>query len=125
MNPPQAASRAQRMTRGELAILGLLVIAGIAGGIFAYRQLADLRLRHETAMVKRSRDIARLRAENDELLQREQERLSAKSSAPTAQVRPSPVESATASRADRMAAVLSWAKIMTRGRTHAIFKRTS
>lgn len=103
------------MTRREIALVGGLALVGLVGAFVATRQLAGLRA--ELALVRQipSGEIARLRADNAQLRQGEKEREQASVSAPVALPASPPTELAVVSRADRMTALLAWAKIAVRG----------
>jgi hypothetical protein len=115
MTPTHTANRASQMTRGQIGFLGVLVGIGIVGGFAAYRQLVEQRLAHATAVAERSRQIARLRSENDRLSRREQEHPIAEESTPTIQSEGSSPDSMPGARAARNSALLSLARILNRG----------
>ncbi len=115
MPPPSTAVFNERVRPREIALLGFLLLTGIAAGVFACRQLAHLRSAHEAEMTQRSRNIARLRSENERLLQREPQPQTEKTSPLTGEnVAPS-AESTVAPRTARMIALVSVAKVMSHG----------
>lgn len=103
------------MTRREIALVGGLVLAGIVGAFLANRQLDGLHEERALARHASSEEVARLRADNAQLRQDEKAQEPAPVSLPMAMPVSPPPELAAASRADRMSALLAWAKIMTRG----------